>query len=49
MPRLIRSNPTYRKHKASGQAVVTLDGRDTYLGPQGTGASQPDYDRFVGE
>lgn len=24
--------PSYRLHKASGQAVVTLDGRDHYLG-----------------
>lgn len=25
--------PKYRKHRASGQAVVTLNGRDCYLGP----------------
>lgn len=25
--------PSYRYHKASGQAVVTLSGRDVYLGP----------------
>jgi len=24
--------PTYRLHRATGQAVVTLDGRDHYLG-----------------
>jgi hypothetical protein len=30
------SFPKYRKHKASGQAVVTLAGRDHYLGPRGT-------------
>ncbi len=39
MPRLTNSLPKYRKHKASGQAIVTLDGRDFYLGPHGTKAS----------
>ena len=24
--------PTYRKHKATGQAVVALNGKDVYLG-----------------
>ena len=33
MPRLTKSLPKYRKHRASGQAVVTLDGKDHYLGP----------------
>ena len=32
--------PKYRKHRASGQAVVTLNGRDIYLGPHGTKASK---------
>ena len=41
--------PSYRKHKPSGQAVVTLDGRDVYLGPHGTQASKREYDRLVGE
>ena len=40
MPRLVRTLPGYRKHKASGQAVVTLNGRDHYLGPHGTKASK---------
>ena len=35
MPKLSNSAPKYRKHRASGQAVVTLNGRDFYLGPQG--------------
>ena len=38
--------PKYRKHRASGQAVVTLNGRDCYLGPHGTKASQIEYDRL---
>ncbi len=41
--------PKYRKHRASGQAVVTLNGRDYYLGPHGTRASKLDYDRLIGE
>jgi len=41
--------PSYRKHKVSGQAVVTLDGRDFYLGPHGTKASHAEYDRLVAE
>jgi hypothetical protein len=45
MPRLIHSNPSYRKHRASGQAVVTIDGKDIYLGPHGTKASRNEYDR----
>ncbi len=48
MPRLIHQNPTYRKHRATGQAVVTLDGRDFYLGPHGTKASRAEYDRLIG-
>jgi hypothetical protein len=27
--------PTYRRHKATGQACVTLDGRTFYLGRHG--------------
>ena len=49
MPRLTRSVPKYRKHKASGQAIVTLDGHDLYLGTHGTEASLNEYDRLVGE
>ena len=49
MPRLTNSTPKYRKHRASGQALVTLDGRDFYLGPHGTRASRREYDRLVAE
>jgi hypothetical protein len=49
MPRLSNSLPKYRKHKASGQAIVTLNGRDIYLGPHGTKASKREYDRIIGE
>ena len=40
-------NPTYRLHKATGQAVVTLGGRDIYLGRHGTPESQAEYDRIL--
>ena len=39
--------PKYRKHKASGQALVTLAGKDHYLGPHGTVASKLEYDRLI--
>src|SRR5215510_8536201 len=41
--------PTYRKHKSTGQAVVTLDGKDRYLGRYGTAASKAEYRRLVAE
>ena len=49
MPRRSQSLPKYRKHRASGQAVVNLAGRDHYLGPHGTQTSRREYDRLVGE
>ena len=50
MPRLTGSKPPkYGKHKASGQAVVKLDGRDIYLGPWNTQVSKLEYDRVVSE
>ena len=41
--------PSYRLHKATGQAVVTLDGRDFYLGKHGTAESREAYDRMIAE
>lgn len=41
--------PAYRLHRASGQAIVTLSGKDCYLGPHGTDASKAEYDRLVAE
>ena len=49
MPRLSHVLPKYRKHRSSGQAVVTLSGRDYYLGPHGTNASKTEYDRLIRE
>ncbi len=48
MPRTTKP-PAYRLHKRSGQAVVTLSGRDHYLGPHRTKVSLAEYDRLVGE
>ena len=42
-------NPSYRCHKPSGQAVVTIDGRDFYLGKYDTPASHAEYDRLIAE
>lgn len=41
--------PSYRHHKPSGNAVVTLCGRDIYLGPHDTRLSHDNYDRVVAE
>jgi integrase len=49
MPKLTKSLPKYRRHKASGQAIVTLSGVDHYLGHYGTKASRIEYDRMIGE
>jgi len=51
MPTLQVENrtPSYRLHRPSGQAVVTLNGRDFYLGKYGTAASRQTYDRLVAE
>jgi hypothetical protein len=47
MPRLVDKVPRYSKHRASGQAVVTLSGQDFYLGTHGTKARKLEYDRHV--
>lgn len=52
MPKLTRSIPKYRKKCRPGsepQAVVTLNGRDHYLGLYGSRASKAEYDRLIGE
>lgn len=41
--------PSYRHHRPSGQAVVTINGRDFYLGPWDTDLSRAEYDRITGE
>lgn len=49
MPKLSSEVPRYRRHKASGQAVVRLQGRDFYLGKYGTAASREAYQRWLAE
>lgn len=44
-----RKIPTYRLHKPTGQAVVTLNGRDVYLGPHDTPESRSKYDQKIAE
>ncbi len=41
--------PAYRRHKSTGQAVVTVNGRDFYLGQDNTAASRREYDRMIAE
>jgi len=49
VPKLLNSLPKYRLHKASGQAIVTLDGQDFYLGPHRSKTSESEYDRLIAE
>lgn len=49
MPRFFDSPPKYRKHRATGQAIVTLSGKMFYLGPYGTKTSHLEYDRLIAE
>ncbi len=49
MPKLTIQVPKYRLHRASGQAVVTINGRDVYLGKYGTPESVERYHRATAE
>lgn len=49
MPRLRHQVPKYRHHRASGQAMVTIHGRDYYLGRYRSAASRKEYNRLVAE
>jgi hypothetical protein len=46
---LPRQMPKYRRHKASGQAVVTLSGKDRYLGVFGSKESKQAFNQRVSE
>ncbi len=37
-----KTPPKYPLHKRSGRAVVTIHGKDHYLGPHGSGESHQD-------
>jgi hypothetical protein len=47
MPRLTNRLPAYRLHKASNQAIVSLSGRDFYLGPWNSPESHAAYSRLT--
>src|SRR5579884_2601811 len=49
MPKLNGRIPKYSLHKASGRAIVTLDGTDHYLGEYDSPDSKIKYDRLVAE
>lgn len=49
MPRLKTRPPTYCLHKASGQAIVTIKGKDHYLGRHGTDSSRANYKKLIAE
>ncbi len=49
MPKLSHRLPKYRLHKASGQAIVTLNGFDHYLGTYNSRESKQAYQRKVSE
>jgi len=49
MPKLTVTPPSYRHHKPSGRAVVTLNGKDHYLGPWQSPASRAEYKRLLAE
>ena len=41
------SLPSYRLYKRTGQAVVTIDGHDHYLGAYGSPESKKAYNRLI--
>jgi integrase len=41
--------PSYRRHKASGQAIVTIGGKMIYLGRYGSAESRAEYNRIIAE
>ena len=43
------SIPSYRLNRTTGRAVVTLDGRDHYLGKHGTPESREKYDQIINQ
>jgi hypothetical protein len=49
MPRLVHALPKYRLYKGSGKAVVTLNGKDRYLGTHGAAACRRKYDCLIRE
>lgn len=46
---VVQRTPSYRKHRASGQAIVAIGGRMHYLGPWGSQPGKSEYDRLIAE
>jgi integrase len=49
MPKLTKKLPSYRLHKRSGQAVVTLNGTDHYLGDHDSPESKTQYEQLMSQ
>jgi integrase len=49
MPSRTPRTPAYCLHKATGQAVVRIDGKDHYLGKHASPESHAEYDRLIAE
>jgi len=49
MPQLKERLPKDRLHRASGQAVITLNAKDCYPGRYDTPASRKKFDRLIAE
>lgn len=49
MPRKPGKVPSYCHHKASGRAVVRINGQDHYLGDFGSAESHAEYERMIAE
>ena len=46
---MAKRKPSYRLHKPSGQAIVTLSGKMHYLGEHNSPASLQAYERLIAE
>ena len=44
-----KKTPSLRKHKPTGQAVVTIDAKDYYLGKHGSETARATYDQLIAE
>jgi len=49
VPKLKDRIPKYRLHRRSGQAIVTLNQKDHYLGSYDSESSKLEYDRLIAE
>ena len=49
MPKNTHKVPSYRCNKTSGRVVVTIDGKDHWLGKYGTPDSRSRYNRMIAE